>query len=112
MQTSKQILSAMLVALTIAGCATGTPILVVARCQFDQPLLEAMPANLPDAIAGDLGALRLNREDSKQAYKELHDKYSALAKEARDCLAAAGSKEPDRKTTLEQRLERIEGRVK
>jgi hypothetical protein len=97
---------------TMAACASGTPIRTTPRCSFDLELLEASPERLPAATAGDLGTLRLNREDSKLAYRELYLKHRDLSEEVRSCLATQGS-DPDRKkSALDLRIERMEGRTR
>ncbi len=102
--------------LTACGSGTRQPE-PIPRCDFDQDVMtriESTPETLPPSPAGDLGTLKLNRVDSKEAFEGLRMDAQALASEARVCLKSqAGPAAPaSGKSKLDQRLERIERRLK
>jgi hypothetical protein len=105
-------LSAMLAASMIAGCATGMQTRSTPECSFDQELLNPTPPNLPAATAADLGTLRQNREDSKEAYKRAHNRHRDLAQEVRNCMAAQDPQAPRARSALDERVDRLKGRLK
>lgn len=114
----KRTLSSLAACFLIGACASGTPIPepTPAACKFAEETLvriKAAGANLPQADSGDLFSLRLNRQDSKQAHRDLWIDAQALAREVEICKALqTKAAAPQGSSKLDKRIEKLQRKEK
>jgi hypothetical protein len=113
----RRILSSLVACSLVAGCSFGTPIpdSPPALCKFSQETLDRIKAsekNLPPSESGDLFALRLNREDSKQVHQQQWIDAQALAREVEICkVLQTKAATPQGGSKLDKRIEKLTGRT-